>query len=148
MKIMNTIKRKQGNLFNNFAKSFFDDDFSNLFTLKPFFNDYHDIGLVNIKETEKEYQFNVSVPGFKKDDIDIEINNDTLTISSEVSKSNKSDDSNFTYREFYKSSFKRSFKVPDDVDIDNIDANMEDGILNIKIKKLKIKNNKISIKVK
>jgi len=141
---MNTIKRKQGNLL----KSFFNNDFNNLFTLEPFFNNYYDIGSVNIRETENEYLFNVSVPGFKKDDINIEINNNTLTISSEINKLNKSDESDFTYREFYKSSFKRSFKVPDDVDFDDIDASMEDGILNIKIKKTKIKNNKISIKVK
>jgi HSP20 family protein len=141
---MNTIKRKQGNLL----KSFFNNDFNNLFTLEPFFNNYYDIGSVNIRETENEYLFNVSVPGFKKDDINIEINNNTLTISSEINKLNKSDESDFTYREFYKSSFKRSFKVPDDVDFDDIDASMEDGILNIKIKKTKIKNNKLSIKVK
>jgi len=145
---MNIVKRKTTNdLFSNFAKSFFDDDF-NLFTLKP----YHqrEIGSVNIQETDDKYKFQISVPGFKKDDINIEIDNNILTISSEYENKNEKDEDGYTYKEFVKTSFKRSFTVPDDVNINDINANMEDGILNIDIKKIKKenKNNKISIEIK
>ena len=148
---MKSIVKRTETPFDNLVKKFFGED--DIFSLRPSFsligNDY--AGKTNILENEKDYLFQVSVPGLKKDDIKIEIDEDVLTISSnfEDSKEEKSD--NFYRKEFVKSSFTRSFYVPEDVDVSKIDAKMEDGILNVSIPKKEIekkKDSKLSIKVK
>ncbi|WP_340202679.1 Hsp20/alpha crystallin family protein [Ascidiimonas sp. W6] len=86
---------------------------------------------VNIKESEDHFDLELSVPGFKKDDIHIEVDDNVLTISSTVESSseNKDEKGNYTRREFSRSSFKRSFTLPETVNEDAINASYEDGIL-------------------
>lgn len=144
------IKRSE-NPFDSLAKKFFGDD--DFFTFKPslsLMGEAHDMGKSNIIENEKDYSIQISVPGFKKDDINIELNGDVLTISSEFEDKKEEDNDNYCRREFIKSSFSRSFSVPDNADIENIDAKMEDGILNVIVpkKEEEKKENKLNIKIK
>ncbi len=92
---------------------------------------------VNIKETEKDFTVELAVPGKKKDDFKIEVNNDILTISSEAKteKEDRADDGKYTRREFSYSSFKRSFTMPETVDEDKIKASYEDGVLRLALPK-------------
>jgi len=145
---MNLVKRNE-NPFGLFAKEFFGDDFLN-FTPSIFMSENKNVGKTNIINNDNEYIVQMSVPGFKKDDIDISINDDVLTISSEYENSKEEKKDNFYRKEFVKSSFSRSFVIPDDVNIDKIDAEMSDGILNVVFPKKEIKeeNKKISIKIK
>jgi HSP20 family protein len=132
------------NPFYNLAKRFFDNDFDyyvpSLFESK---------GLSNVSENENEYLIEVSAPGFKKDDIKIEIQNDILRVYSNVENKKEEEKDGYFRREFYKSSFERNFSVPKDVNIEQISASMEDGILNViipKIKEEKKQNIEITIK--
>lgn len=148
---MNLIKRNS-TPFDDMAREFFGEErlFDNFSfnPIKTLVGRSNNIGRVNIIDDDKEYVIQVSVPGFKKDDIKIDLENDILMISSTYNS--KVEESNNYYRkEFVKSSFNRSFYIPDDADISNIDAKMEDGILNVVIFKKEIeKENKISINVK
>ncbi len=90
---------------------------------------------VNIKETEDDFQVSVAVPGFKKDDFNIELDNNILTISSEKEMENEVEGEKYTRREFSYQSFKRTFTLPELVDEEKISAKYENGILNVVIPK-------------
>lgn len=90
---------------------------------------------VNIKENEKDFELELAVPGRKKDDFNIEVDNDILTISSEISHEDEVKEENYTRREFGFSSFKRSFTLPETIDHSNIEAKYEDGLLKFTLPK-------------
>ncbi|QWX82724.1 Hsp20/alpha crystallin family protein [Cellulophaga sp. HaHaR_3_176] len=94
---------------------------------------------VNIKEDTSSYMLELNVPGRKKDDFKIEVDNDILTISSEskkeASEKNESNTEKYTRREFSFSSFKRAFTLPDTIDTEKIEAVYEDGILSFSLPK-------------
>lgn len=91
---------------------------------------------VNIKETDKSFDVELAVPGMKKDDFEIEVNEDLLTIRSEKKTENEEENERFTKREFNYSSFVRSFRLPENVNGDDIKAKYKEGILRLEIPKL------------
>lgn len=94
------------------------------------------IAPVNIKETDESYTVELMAPGMKKEDFNIEIDNDLLTISAEVkSESTEQEEGKYTRREFSYSSFKRAFTLPESVKEDDINASYQDGILRIALPK-------------
>ncbi|MGB7393419.1 MAG: Hsp20/alpha crystallin family protein [Pricia sp.] len=84
---------------------------------------------VNIKENETGFELELAVPGRKKEDFNIEIDKDVLTISSEIKHDKETEEENYTRKEFGFSSFKRAFSLPETIDSEKIDANYEDGLL-------------------
>ena len=97
---------------------------------------------VNVIETDKEYKVEIAEPGLTRDDFKIDINEDNeLTVSMEkkVEKNEESEKEGkkHTYlrREFSYSSFRQRMILPDNVNVDNIDAKMENGVLTIDIPK-------------
>ena len=104
---------------------------------------------VNVKDEKDNYKIEVAAPGLKKDDFNIEVNNDVLTISSEKKDEKKDEDKNYTRREFNYQAFQRSFTLPPSVDADNIDASYDNGVLEVKVPKkeeAKKESKKIDIK--
>ena len=91
---------------------------------------------VNISENEKEFNLELIVPGFKKEDIKIKTDDDLLTISAE-SKSESNGDSKkaYTRREYTYSAFTRTFRLPEYVNLNAIEAHYVDGVLQVKIPK-------------
>lgn len=110
------------------------------FFMKPdFFGGVQNLGnttpAVNIKDNEKEFLLELAVPGRKRDDFNLEVDEHVLTISSEIKAENEVKENNYTRREFNYSSFKRAFTLPETVNEDNISANYEDGVLRISLPK-------------
>ncbi|MDR5590834.1 Hsp20/alpha crystallin family protein [Christiangramia sp. SM2212] len=95
------------------------------------------IPAVNIKETEDSFSVEVAAPGKAKEDFNIELDNDVLTISSENKKENETTDKEgrFTRKEFSYSTFKRAFSLPDSVDNSKISAAYNNGVLEIALPK-------------
>lgn len=95
---------------------------------------------VNIKEEKDSFEVELAVPGKKKSDFNIELDNKVLTISSEENIKDKSKDTDkdekYSRKEFCYSSFERSFTLPDIVDESKIQAVYKDGVLKINIPKL------------
>ena len=91
----------------------------------------------NIKETETDFKVELAAPGFKKEDFNISVEEDVLTISSETKKitETKDEKERYTRREFTYSSFTRSFTLPDEVKQDEITAEYNDGVLTISVPK-------------
>ncbi|MDT0675968.1 Hsp20/alpha crystallin family protein [Autumnicola musiva] len=95
------------------------------------------IPAVNIQETEEEFSVEVAAPGKKKEDFNIELENDVLTISSQEKKENETSDKDgkFTRKEFSYSNFKRAFSLPESVNSEAISASYNDGVLHIALPK-------------
>jgi|SRR5690606_14716880 len=112
------------------------DDFWNAdgFFNKPFFKEEF-FPAVNIREKEGSYELEVSAPGFKKDEIKVSAENGMLTISGEASTEDKEEKEGYTRKEFSKSSFSRSFSLPENIMEDEIKAKFSDGLLHISLKK-------------
>jgi len=90
---------------------------------------------VNIHENETAYIIELAAPGLKKEDFQINLKKDTLSVWAEVKKDETQVAKDFTRKEFDYSSFARSFNLPDTADGDKITAEYKDGILNINISK-------------
>lgn len=90
---------------------------------------------VNIKENEVNFELELAIPGYKKVDFKVEIDDNVLTISSEAKSENGTKEGNYTRREFSFSSFKRAFTLPETIDEAKINANYEDGILRFSLPK-------------
>ncbi|MBB4080566.1 HSP20 family protein [Lewinella aquimaris] len=119
---------------------FLDDDWNNLFDWRNrnFSSGTTTLPSVNVKETGDEFVVEMAAPGMKKDNFDIQIDNNTLTIRSEMRNENEEQDENgkYTRREFSYQSFQRSFNLNNQVvDDARIQATYEDGILRLVIPK-------------
>jgi len=102
---------------------------------------------VNEKVDEKGYHLEIDLPGVKKENIEISVNDGILTISGERKLEKKEEKENYTRIESFFGRFERSFKLPADANLDNIEAKYEDGVLKIFIpKKQKPEGKKIEIK--
>lgn len=92
---------------------------------------------VNIKDNEKNFELELFVPGRNKEEFEIDLDNELLTVSYTLKKLETEEKTNYTRREFALNSFKRTFTLPDSVDGEQIDAKYENGILRFVLPKRK-----------
>ncbi|MBS1916559.1 MAG: Hsp20/alpha crystallin family protein [Bacteroidetes bacterium] len=134
-----TLVKRNGNI-NNLFPTFFDDFFNrDLFNWGNlnFSETNTTVPAVNIKETGDAYEVEVAAPGMSKKDFRVELNGNTLSISSEKSANNE-EKNEHTYfrREFSYQSFQRTFELQKEVvDVDKIQAKYENGLLHLLIPK-------------
>ena len=124
------------NDFDNFLNDF-SSSLNNSSSWEPKFE---------VLNTDAMYCIRAEIPGMSKKDIDIELENNTLSISGDR-KWNDKDQNN--YSEFSYGKFYRSFNLPEDVKENNIKASMKDGILSVQVprlEKVKPEVKKIAIK--
>ncbi len=100
----------------------------------PFFRNAT-LPAVNIKDNTTSFDLELAVPGYKKDELKVNVEGDLLTISSEKQKESEAEKNGYTRREFSYRSFQRSFQLPANVDADNVKANFVDGVLKLSIPK-------------
>ena len=103
---------------------------------------------VNTREGEFAYHVDVDLPGVKKEDIKVDLNKGILTISGEIKTKEEVKQEDYYKIETYFGKFSRSFTLPDNVDIENIEAKSDNGVLEIVIPKLKDDVSKKSIEIK
>jgi len=100
---------------------------------------------VDIYENENEYVIKADMPGVKKENIDITIDNNELSISGSVADEEKSRE-NIKYSEFALYNFFRSFNIGNDIDSGKVTANVCDGVLTLTLpKREEVKPKKIEI---
>ena len=103
---------------------------------------------VNTREGEFAYHVDVDLPGVKKEDIKVDLNKGILTIGGERKTKEEVKQEDYYKIETYFGKFSRSFTLPDNVDIENIEAKSDNGVLEIVIPKLKDDLSKKSIEIK
>lgn len=90
---------------------------------------------VNIQDNEKDFVIEVAAPGVKKDEFNIKVENNVLSISREVNEEKEEKNDTYTRKEFSYQSFSRSFTLPKIVNVDDIKADYNEGILLITLPK-------------
>lgn len=127
---MNLIKRNSNVIFPALLDEIFKPDWNGGIQ-----NFNATIPAVNIKESETDFSLELFAPGLKKEDLKIEIDQRTLSISFEKQLETEENNEKYSRKEFSFSSFKRTFNLPDSVNSEMIEANYENGILNIRLPK-------------
>jgi len=89
---------------------------------------------VNIIETEDDFKIQLAAPGLTKKDFNLNVENETLTISAEK-KVEKVEGETYNRHEFSFNEFKRTFHLPETIDNQQITANLENGILTVTLAK-------------
>ena len=102
---------------------------------------------VEIKQSEKEYTVKVQLPGVKKDDIEVELDNDFMTITAEIEeekdeKEQKDKNAKYHTCEFRYGKYKRTISFDQPVRIEDTTADYKNGVLNITLPKQKITETK------
>jgi len=103
---------------------------------------------VDIKETKDDFVLMAEIPGMSKDDIKINISENTLTIKGEKKEEKKEDDHNYHRVERRYGTFQRSFTLPTQIQGNKVKAAYKDGVLTITMpKKEEVKPKEIPITV-
>ena len=91
----------------------------------------------DVRETENGYEVDIDLPGFKKENLQLQLENGCLTVSATkgVDKDEKDKDGRYIRRERYSGSMSRSFYVGEDLTEEDIHAKYEDGILKLSLPK-------------
>lgn len=94
----------------------------------------------DVLEEDKDYRLSAELPGFNKEDIKIGLENGALTISASHKEDNseKNKEGKYIRRERSVSSYQRSFRVPDDLKPEDIDASYKDGVLTVILPKKEV----------
>lgn len=104
---------------------------------------------LEIKEDKNNYKIKAELPGLSKDDINVELEKNQLTISAETKHQEETSDENVKLSEFRYGKFYRSIPLDNPIEIDKSDAEFKDGILKIILKKSETKEpetKKLSVK--
>ncbi|MCL4637609.1 MULTISPECIES: Hsp20/alpha crystallin family protein [Olivibacter] len=90
---------------------------------------------VNVSESAEGFHVEFAVPGFSKEDFKISVEKDVLAVSGEHKAESLDEAKQYSRKEFSYSSFKRSFTLPESVDVNKIEANFKDGVLTLTVAK-------------
>ena len=101
---------------------------------------------INVLEKENSFVIYATVPGIKKDDIELEITDDALNIIGKKDHERNGETENYWIREFTQGSFNRTFGLNEKINQDGITAKVENGILEVYLpKKEAVKPKKVKI---
>ncbi|MGA3032051.1 MAG: Hsp20/alpha crystallin family protein [Terracidiphilus sp.] len=90
---------------------------------------------VDVYEDDKKVVLKLEVPGIEEKDLDVRVENHTLTVRGERKFEKEEKEENFHRIERRYGSFYRAFTLPSTVDTENVDAKYENGVLKIELKK-------------
>lgn len=122
------------NFFNDFMSDPFDFGF---FGTEPTPKSTAALMKTDVKETDKAYELDIDLPGFDKDNVQIELNEGYLTVNASTNSETEDKDEDGTYlrKERFVGSCRRSFYVGDDISENDISAKFDNGILKINVPK-------------
>lgn len=104
---------------------------------------------IDVSETDKEFQLVAELPGIDKDDIEIEVKDNTIFISGEKNTSNEAGNNGVITKERFHGTIERTYTFSSEIDPEKISAKMKNGILEVNLSKTEQtsqKSRKIQIK--
>ena len=107
----------------------------------PVMYNYKNIA-IEVKDSGDFYQVDAELPGFKKEDIKVMLDNNILTISVENKKETQSEDNKIIHTERYYGHYLKSISLPERVDTEKVSAKYQDGLLVLNIPKKNIDTKK------
>lgn len=103
---------------------------------------------VNVREDADNFYIEAELPGMNKEDIELEVEQNSMVIKGERKFEQKQEGENYHFVERSYGSFYRSFTLPKNVDADGINAEYKDGVLQVTVpKKEEVKPKKVQIKI-
>jgi HSP20 family protein len=133
------LRREVDRLFDDFQRGYWRLPFSRTaFDVEPFWRGEMTWGAtpaVDIVEDNKSYKVTAELPGLEEKDIDLKFADGVLTIKGEKGEEHEEKKENYYLSERRFGSFQRSFRVPDTVEADKIEANFKNGVLTVTLPK-------------
>ena len=126
-------------LFNNFFRNDYHEDYTKNCGSKT---------ATNVFETEAAFKIEVLLPGFTKEDLNLNVHNNLLTIKVEKEKEESKVEYKYAHREFGAVNFEKQYKLPKSVDVDRISAKFENGVLNVELPKKEEALEKAPVEIK
>ena len=135
----------------NVNRNLADELFNNFFK-----NDYHENHVsrcnaataTNVFETEKEFKIEVLLPGFQKDDLEMNVHNQLLTIKVEKEQREEKEEFKYARREFGITNFEKQYRLPKAVNVEEINAKFENGVLHVILPKREEALEKAPVEIK
>lgn len=124
-----------------------DDIFDDFFKASPLEWKSYSGPALNILDNDSSYSVELTVPGYKEDELNIEMDGNSLIVSGERSVNSERKGKYYHY-EKYHSKFSRSVSLPKNVDAENIEASLSHGVLSLTIPKREIQKSKKKIPIK
>ena len=124
------------NLFDDMFDFDFDKEFNRM--MRPLYGKHaQNMMKTDVRETDNSYELDIDLPGFKKDEITVQLDNGYLSISASkgLDKNEENKDGKYIRRERYAGAMNRTFYVGDNLTQQDIQAKFEDGILKISVPK-------------
>ncbi|HXM58754.1 MAG TPA: Hsp20/alpha crystallin family protein [Candidatus Dormibacteraeota bacterium] len=103
-------------------------------TLDPFSPTVPQRALVDVQKTEDGYRLQAALPGFKPEEVEVTLEQGTLTISGKRSEEKRTEQGRYLRREVFAGSFTRRFALPADVAAEDVQASFENGMLTVDVK--------------
>jgi HSP20 family protein len=102
---------------------------------------------LDVYEKNGKYLLDLAVPGYEPDEINIEVNGNAVTVSGSHSETSEKKDAKYHRKEIRKGSFTRVVTLPQDIDVNNVEASIDKGVLTITLTPLKpIEPKKVLVK--
>lgn len=148
MKTHDRTRSRNSSLMPSFWRNpmdrFFGNDFANLWSGEML----ETMPAINIKEEKDNYKLELAAPGLKKEDFNISVEGNVLTISSEKESETNDGEENYSRREYNYSGFSRSLTLPENSDSGQVSAKYTDGILHLTVPKKKVSEQKNGQKIR
>ncbi len=133
-----SLRREVDRLFEDFGSGLFGTSRRSVFDLEPFWQRGWPAKFapaVDIVEKEKAYEVVADLPGMEQKNIEVKVANGTLTIRGEQREEKEEKQKDYYLQERRVGSFERSFRVPDNVEADKIEAQFANGVLTVTLPK-------------
>ena len=135
---------------NDEISSLLNRHFDTYFPQNMYFDDTEKLSMpIEVTDKGKDFEIKAELPGIKKENLDIDIENDFLNIKAKKIDETNEENENYKHSEFNYGEFSRTIQFPEEIDIDKTEAKLEDGVLKItapKIYKEKEKTKKLLVK--
>ncbi len=134
-----SLQKQMDRLFTDFSRVESNDDYE---------KDVDFVPACDFEETENAYLISLDVPGIRKDELQVELSGNTLTIAGEQSEEKKEGKGAQRSYERYHGRFERSFTLPQVAESEKVEADYKDGVLRIALPKseaMKMKTRRIQI---
>jgi HSP20 family protein len=135
-------ERMMPNEVNSLFESFFNDGLGK-FERNVFFTPR-----VDVLEKTNQFEVHLALPGLKKEEINISIEKNTMTVSGERKLKNENKEDKFHMVENFYGKFSRSFTLPENIDTTKIEGAFEDGMLSVILPKVELKQNTTKVVIK
>ncbi|GAB1448265.1 MAG: Hsp20/alpha crystallin family protein [Bacteroidetes bacterium] len=103
---------------------------------------------VDVVESESRFEIQMALPGIKKEEIKIDIEKNVLSISGERKLESEKKEEKYHLVENFYGKFSRSFTLPENIDFENLSAELKEGILFVQIPKKEVKQNRSTVVIK